>query len=120
MTTTNRSYVTGIFDNEQDAQQAMDALQKAGYSNKQILYSPHKKGASILDSLLDMGFGQEDATYYNSEFQQGRTIVTVNDEARQQEARTILQRLPRRWIIYAPASPRRTGVTHQRYPVHAS
>ena len=41
---------------------------------------------------MDMGFGQEDATYYNSEFQQGRTIVTVNDDARQQEAATVLQR----------------------------
>ena len=92
MTTTNRSYVTGIFANEQDAQQAMDDLQKVGFSNKQILYSPHKKGASILDSLKDMGFGQEDATYYNSEYQQGRTIVTVNDDARQQEAATVLQR----------------------------
>lgn len=92
MTTTNRSYVTGIFANEQDAQQAMDDLLKAGYSNKQILYSPHKRGASILDSLIDMGFGQEEAAYYDSEFQQGRTIVTVNDDARQQEAASILQR----------------------------
>lgn len=91
MTTTNRSYATGIFANEQDAQQAMDDLLKAGYSNKQILYSPHKRDASILDSLMDMGFGQEDAAYYDSEFQQGRTIVTVNDDARQQEAARILQ-----------------------------
>src|SRR5205085_1134964 len=55
MTTTNRSYVTGIFVDEQHAQQAMTDLQEAGFSNKQIQYSPHKRGASILDSLMDMG-----------------------------------------------------------------
>jgi uncharacterized protein (TIGR02271 family) len=92
MTTTNRSFVTGIFADEQHAQQAMSDLQEAGFSNKQIQYSPHKSGASILDSLTDMGFGQDEATYYNNEYQQGRTIVTVKDEARQQQAATILQR----------------------------
>ncbi|HEY6406003.1 MAG TPA: YsnF/AvaK domain-containing protein [Ktedonobacteraceae bacterium] len=92
MTTTNQSFVTGIFADEQHAQQAMASLQEAGFSNKQIQYSPHKSGASILDSLTGMGFGQEDATYYDNEFRQGHTIVTVNDDERQQEAATILQR----------------------------
>ena len=92
MATTNRSFVTGIFADEQHAQQAMSDLQEAGFSNKQIQYSPHKSGASILDSLTGMGFGQDDATYYDNEYQQGRTIVTVNDDARQQEAATIMQR----------------------------
>jgi hypothetical protein len=78
--------VTGIFADEQHAQQAMADLQQAGFSNKQILYSPHKSGANILDALTGLGFGQEEAAYYDNEFQQGRTIVTVNDEARQQEA----------------------------------
>lgn len=92
MTTTNRSTVTGIFTDEQHAQQAMADLEQAGFSQKQIRYSPHKKGTSILDSLTHMGFGQEEAAYYDKEFQQGRTIVTVNDEARQQEAATLMQR----------------------------
>ena len=39
-----------------------------------------------------MGLEQEEAAYYNTEFQQGRTIVTVKDNARQQEAATIMQR----------------------------
>ncbi|HEY6541995.1 MAG TPA: YsnF/AvaK domain-containing protein [Ktedonobacteraceae bacterium] len=92
MTTTNRSIVTGIFADEQHAQQAIHHLEEAGFSQKQIRYSPHKSGASILDSLTGMGFGQDEATYYDNEFQQGRTIVTVQDEARQQEAAAILQR----------------------------
>lgn len=52
----------------------------------------HKRGASILESLTGLGFEQEEAAYYDDEFRQGRTIVTVNDDARQQEATTIMQR----------------------------
>ena len=92
MTTTNQSFVTGVFTDEQHAQHAMADLQEAGFSNKQILYSPHKRGASSLDSLTGLGFEQEDATYYDTEFQQGRTIVAVNEDARQEEAATIMQR----------------------------
>jgi uncharacterized protein (TIGR02271 family) len=84
--------VTGIFADEQHAKQAMADLQQAGFSKEQILYSPHKSGSTILDSLKGMGFGQDEAAYYDNEFQQGRTIVTVNDEARQQESATILER----------------------------
>jgi len=91
VTTTDRSIVTGIFTDEQQAQQAMADLRAAGFSDDQIRYSPHKSGVSILDSLKSMGFGQDDAAYYDNEFQQGRTIVTVKDDARQQEAANIMQ-----------------------------
>jgi uncharacterized protein (TIGR02271 family) len=92
MTTTNRSIVAGVFADEQHAQQAMVDLQDAGFRENQIRYSPHKSGANILDALTDIGFEQEEAAYYNTEFQQGCTIVTVKDNARQQEAATIMQR----------------------------
>jgi uncharacterized protein (TIGR02271 family) len=92
MTTTNRSIVAGVFADEQHAQQAMADLQDAGFRENQIRYSPHKSGANILDALTGMGLEQEEAAYYNTEFQQGRTIVTVKDNARQQEAATIMQR----------------------------
>jgi uncharacterized protein (TIGR02271 family) len=92
MTTTNRSIVAGVFADEQHAQQAMADLQDAGFRENQIRYSPHKSGANILDALSGIGLEQEEAAYYNTEFQQGRTIVTVKDNARQQEAATIMQR----------------------------
>ena len=92
MTTTNRSTVTGVFADEQQAQQAMKDLQGAGFRENQIRYSVHKGGAGILESLKGMGFGQDEAEYYNHEFLNGRTIVTVKDDARQQEAADILQR----------------------------
>ena len=61
MTTTNRSIITGIFVGEQHARQAIHHLEEAAFSQKQIPYSPHKSGASILDSLTGMGSGQEEA-----------------------------------------------------------
>lgn len=92
MATSNRSIVAGVFADELHAQQAMADLQDAGFREDQIRYSPHKSGADILDSLMGMGFGQEEAAYYNTEFQHGRTIVTVKDHDRQQEAAIIMKR----------------------------
>lgn len=107
MTTSDRSIVTGIFSDEQQAQQAMTELQAAGFSEDQIRYSPHESGTTILDSLKGLGFAQEDAAYYDNEFQQGRTIVTVKDDRRQQEAASIMQRNG------ATFGNRRTGQTSQ-------
>ncbi len=92
MARTDRPLIAGVFQNETNAQQAMADLQHAGFTDDQIRYSVHKGGAGILDSLLGLGFRQEEAEYYNSEFLAGRTIVTVKDDARQQEAAAILQR----------------------------
>lgn len=92
MSTTQRSIVAGLFSNEKQAEQAMADLQSAGFTDDQIRYSVHKGGAGILNALRDLGFGKEEANYYNSEFLAGRTVVTVKDASRWQEAADILQR----------------------------
>jgi hypothetical protein len=46
----------------------------------------------IAGALLHWGFSQEEADYYHSQFQVGRTLVTVHAGARQQEAQEILKR----------------------------
>lgn len=92
MSTTNRSIVAGVFQQEAQAQQAMADLQKAGFSNDQIRYSVHKGGSGILDSLRDLGFSQNEADFYNSEFEAGRTVVTIKTGDRQHEAYDILMR----------------------------
>ena len=92
MDKTDRSIVAGVFSNETDAQQAMADLQNAGFTDDQIRYSAHKGGNGILDSLLGLGFRQDEANYYNREFLAGRTIVTVMNSDHQQEAADILQR----------------------------
>jgi len=92
MSTFNRSTVTGVFQNEAQAQQAMADLQNAGFSADQIRYSVHRGGSGILDSLLGLGLGNDEANYYNNEFMAGRTVVTVKTDDRQQEAHDILRR----------------------------
>ena len=92
MTTTNRSAVGGVFTSETEAKQAIADLQSAGFTDDQIRYSVHKGGSGIEDSLMELGFNQNEASFYNKEFLAGRTIVTVRDANRQQEAADILQR----------------------------
>jgi uncharacterized protein (TIGR02271 family) len=92
MSTVNRSIVAAVFQDESQAQQAMADLQNAGFTDDQIRYSVHKGGAGILDALMGLGFAQDQANYYNSEFMSGRTVVTVNAGDRQQEAYDILMR----------------------------
>jgi uncharacterized protein (TIGR02271 family) len=90
VTTTSNPIIAAIFQNEDQAQQAMQALQQAGFSNDQIRYSVHRGGAGITDSLMGLGLSQQDADFYNNQFESGKTIVTVNTNDRQQEAYNIL------------------------------
>ncbi|MBA2285176.1 MAG: YsnF/AvaK domain-containing protein [Ktedonobacteraceae bacterium] len=88
----NRKIVTGVFQDEATAQRAIAELENAGFDANQIKYSTHKGGGGITESLLGMGIAQDEAAYYNSEFEAGRTVVTVNTADRQQEAYDILAR----------------------------
>jgi uncharacterized protein (TIGR02271 family) len=92
MTTNARSMAVGVFTDDAQAQQAMTDLQQAGFSNNQIRYSVRRSGTGITDSLENLGLSEEEATFYNQEFENGRTIVTVNTSDRQQEAYDILRR----------------------------
>jgi len=47
----------------------------------------------ILGALMGMGVPEEEAHYYESEFNEGRIIVTVNAEGRYMEARDAMRRL---------------------------
>jgi len=48
--------------------------------------------AGLVGGLIGLGIPEEEATYYDTEFQAGRTIVTVNANGRYDEATAILQR----------------------------
>jgi hypothetical protein len=45
----------------------------------------------LIGALADMGLPEEEARYYNTEFEGGRTLVTVKTEGRYDEARRILE-----------------------------
>jgi uncharacterized protein (TIGR02271 family) len=91
MTTMNRAIVMGVFADDAQAQQAMNDLQQAGFSSDQIRYSVRKSGTGITDSLENLGLPEQEATFYNQEFEAGRTVVMVMTNDRQQEAYDILR-----------------------------
>src|SRR5207247_3175254 len=92
MATTNRSIVISVFADSTQAQQAMDDLQQAGFSPDQIRYSVRKSGTGITNSLENLGLPEQEATFYNREFEAGRTVVMVNTADRKREAYDILRR----------------------------
>lgn len=92
MTTFNRSFVIAVFQDNNQAQQAIQDLLNSGFSRDQIRYSVRQGGGGITDDLVNMGIPQQEANYYNDQFQQGSTVVTVNTRDQQQQAHDILMR----------------------------
>jgi len=92
MTTAKRPTVMSVFQDDTQAQQAMNDLQSAGFRADQIRYSVRKSGTGIVQSLENLGLPEQEATFYNSEFEAGHTVVMVNTSDRQQDAYDILSR----------------------------
>jgi uncharacterized protein (TIGR02271 family) len=109
MTTTQR-IVVAVFNDRAQAEQAVDALENAGFSGDQIRYAGHgaSSGGGILASLkslftgedtgsvyndlISMGVPQDDANHFQQEYEAGRSIVTVLAGGRMQEATALLAR----------------------------
>ncbi|TMD78937.1 MAG: hypothetical protein E6I97_05950, partial [Chloroflexi bacterium] len=154
MTTTEFSTVIGIFAAREQAERAIEALHRAGFTDKQIGFVRRREdtdkaideaiaregtsitsgvigggalggilgaivallipgvgpaiaggilvgalgGAAIgaaaggiIGALTGMGIPEEEARYYQGEFEAGNTLVTVQADGRQQEAKAILQ-----------------------------
>ncbi len=111
MATTGRT-VIGVFDEAANADRAIDALQNAGFSSNQIHHSGRAaaatggffegvknfftgddtatSGGHVADDLTGMGVSDNEAQYYENEYNNGRTIVSVNAGDRAAEAKTIL------------------------------
>src|SRR5436309_4325897 len=107
--TTTQQIVVGVFDDHSQAEQAVNELLSAGFSGDQIRYSGHgastggvldtlkslftgKNTGRVYDDLLDLGVPQNDASYYQSEFEAGRSIVAVLAGGRVQDATSIMTR----------------------------
>lgn len=109
MTTTDRSTVVGVFSDDVQAQQAINALRQAGFSDDQISYSGHGTASGgflaglksfftgedyaaggAYNDLVGMGMPEEDARSYQREYEVGRSIVAVTGGRRMQEASTLL------------------------------
>jgi len=107
--TTTQQVVVGVFDDRSQAEQAVNELLQTGFSNDQIRYSGH--GASsggvleklkslftgqdtgrVYDDLVDLGVSDDDASYYQHEFEAGRAVVAVLAGGHMQDATSILAR----------------------------
>lgn len=110
MTVNQTSTVVGVFSDKSLADEAIDALQNAGFSSDQIYYSasgstgkffedlknlftgPAASGEILARDLSNMGLSDEEARYYAQEYSNGHAIVAVKAPGREQEALIILHR----------------------------
>jgi uncharacterized protein (TIGR02271 family) len=109
MTTTQGSTVIALFNDENMAQQAVKALLDAGFSSDQISFAGHGTTRGLLaglksfftgeamstggayDDLTGRGLPEQDAQYYQQQFDAGRSVVAVSgDESDLQQASQIL------------------------------
>ena len=109
--TTTQQLVVGIFRDHSQAEQAIDELLQAGFSHNQIRFAGRGistggilekikslftgqdiAAGGIYDDLVRMGAPPEDARFYQSEFEAGRSIVAVLASQGIQEAINILVR----------------------------
>jgi len=66
--------------------------------------------AGLAGALIGAGIPEEEAEYYNKEFEAGRTIVTVKADGRADEATTILRRHGA-YDMHTAGASRATGMT---------
>ncbi len=110
MTTSQTSMVVGLFEDRAQAEQAVSALEQAGFSHDQISYSGYgtANGGGVMaglkslftgedtsthnvaNDLTSMGMPTEDARYYQQEYEAGRSVVAVVGDSGMQEASTII------------------------------
>ena len=136
MTTTERSMVVALFTDENQAQQAVDALLNAGFSSDQISFAGHGNPRGMLaglksfftgeamsvggayDDLVSKGMPEQDAQYYQQEYDAGHSVVAVTGANRLEEASTILSNYGgygagRRSADYETATQQSTANTQQ-------
>ncbi len=106
----SRRTVIGVFDEGAMADQAVTALENAGFSAGQIHRHGHQGGtgggflsglrnmfggdqsaAARTDDFSDLGLSNDESTYYENESQAGRNIVSVRADGREEEAMSILR-----------------------------
>ncbi len=110
MATAAYPMVVGVFRDHARAAQAIDELHSAGFRDNKIRVGKVTTASGLLDrlegrltgseaesrilpdELMGKGMPQEEAYYYQQEFEAGHSIVVVASDGRQQEARAILQR----------------------------
>jgi len=85
--------VAAAFEREGDARRALDALKQAGFGYDQVGVATQGQGnVNLLHDLTDLGVSRDYASYYAQEYKNGRTVVSVRPDGRDQEAHDLLHR----------------------------
>ncbi len=106
METTESPLIVGVFRDHTLAERAIDELRHVGFRSDEIWSEGQSRGllaslksraaggedGTLRDRLIEEGLPAEDAQYYQSELEAGRSVVVVQSSGHQQEARTILDR----------------------------
>ena len=93
MTTYQTPIVIGIFQEEVRAKEAVDTLRTAGFRYDQVgvaIQSSQHATSDLEGDLVNLGVPQEQANYYDSEYQAGRIVVSIRPDGRENEAQDIL------------------------------
>lgn len=110
MATNLRSTIVGVFTDRAMAEQAVQALEDAGFDHERIWYSSPGGASSffedikslftgtdtvsgnLVNALTSMGISDEEARYYANEYRGGRSVVAVKAPGSEQEATAVLLR----------------------------
>jgi uncharacterized protein (TIGR02271 family) len=85
------SIIAGVFENERDARRALDALRQAGFGYDQVgVATQSQNNVNLLNDLTGLGVSRDFASYYDQQYKNGRTVVSVRPDGRDEEAHTIL------------------------------
>lgn len=93
MTTYKTPIAIGIFQEEIRAKEAVDALRTAGFRYDQVgvaIQSSQHATSDLEGDLVNLGVPQEQANYYDSEYQTGHIVVSIRPDGREEEAQDIL------------------------------
>jgi uncharacterized protein (TIGR02271 family) len=85
--------VAAAFENERDARRALDALKQAGFGYDQVgVATQGQSNVNLLNDLTDLGVSNDFASYYDQQYKDGRTVVSVRPDGRDDEAHDLLHR----------------------------
>lgn len=93
MTTYQIPLVVGVFEEEQPARSAVDALRNAGFRYDQVgvaIRNEEQPLHNLRDDLITLGVDQEQANHYDDAYKSGEIVVSVRPDGRNTEAQHIL------------------------------
>lgn len=93
MSTYQKPLVIGVFTSAADAQGAIEDLRGAGFDKSQIGLASQEIGnvtSNLVNELANLGVDREQANFYDNAYKQGRPVVSVRTDGRDQDAVNII------------------------------